>query len=50
MICTTCGADQLELDARDIPQTYKGRVNIIKNVAGLFLRQLRGTGPWRAGG
>jgi YgiT-type zinc finger domain-containing protein len=36
MICTTCGADALELDARDITQTYKGRTNIIKNVAALF--------------
>jgi YgiT-type zinc finger domain-containing protein len=32
MICASCGADELEPDVRDIKQTYKGRVNIIKDV------------------
>ncbi|WON74779.1 type II TA system antitoxin MqsA family protein [Nitrosospira sp. Is2] len=32
MICASCGADELKPDVRDIKQTYKGRVNIIKDV------------------
>jgi YgiT-type zinc finger domain-containing protein len=32
MICASCGADELKSDVRDIKQTYKGRVNIIKDV------------------
>ncbi|WON72887.1 hypothetical protein [Nitrosospira sp. Is2] len=31
MICASCGADELKPDVRDIKQTYKGRVNIIKD-------------------
>lgn len=32
MICASCGADELKPDVRDIKQTYKGRINIIKDV------------------
>jgi HTH-type transcriptional regulator/antitoxin MqsA len=32
MICASCGADELRPGVRDYKQTYKGRINIIKDV------------------
>lgn len=34
MICASCGADEMRPDVRDLKHTYKGRVNIIKDVHG----------------
>jgi YgiT-type zinc finger domain-containing protein len=32
MICASCGANEMRPDVRDLKQTCKGRVNIIKDV------------------
>lgn len=34
-VCATCGADALAYGIRDISQTYKGRLNMIRRVAAL---------------
>jgi YgiT-type zinc finger domain-containing protein len=32
MICASCGSDEMKPGVRDLKQTYKGQVNIIKDV------------------
>jgi YgiT-type zinc finger domain-containing protein len=32
MICASCGANEMRPDVRDLKQTCKGRVNIVKDV------------------
>lgn len=35
-VCGACGAPGLVRDTRDIPHTYKGRTNIVKEITGDF--------------
>jgi HTH-type transcriptional regulator/antitoxin MqsA len=36
LICATCGAKALVFDTRDLPHTYLGETNIIKQVTAYF--------------